>query len=149
MNLTLQRTELINATPWRVFQILTAYENYPFVFPMVTSAKIIRRTENEVEVQAHRSTLFFKHVRFIDHYLSIRADLYQIERTYPAGEGPSDGSRSIWTIEPAHNEKAYFTVWASSDLPFFPGLLMRPYMEHVMFYKLNFPPIIRAAQSAA
>jgi hypothetical protein len=142
MFIHLQHTELVAASPERLFAVLTDYESYPRWNRHVVSATIVRRDEHEAEVLAERTTLIEKKVHFIDTYAP--KPLLQFERRYL---GSNDTARSIWTVEPAHNGQAYFTIEAQMTLPFFPGIIQRPILKR-MFYRINFPPFISAAESS-
>jgi hypothetical protein len=54
--------------------------------------------------------------------------------------------RSVWTVEPAAGGRAYFTIVADADLPPLIGWVVRPLLAR-MFYRLNFPTFIRAAEA--
>ena len=139
MLIQLQHTELVAASPQRLFSILTDYQAYPASNSNVVSATIIRRDEHEAEVFAQRTTLIEKNVRFTDTYAP--KPLLQFVRRYAS----NDKAKSIWTDEQAFGGQAYFTITAEMTLPFVPGIFLRPILEH-MFYRINFPPFIQAAQ---
>jgi polyketide cyclase/dehydrase/lipid transport protein len=136
-----QHTELVAVSPERLFGVLTDYQAYPASNPQVVSATIIGRHGNEVEVEAQRKTLIAKHVRFTDTYAP--KPLLQFVRRY-AGK---DTASSTWTVEPAFGGQAYFTITAEMTVPFVQGVFQRPILKR-MFYHLNFPPFIRAAQAS-
>lgn len=140
MFIHLRHTELVTASPERLFSILTDYEEYPRWNRNVISATTIRRDEHEAEVEAERSTFIGKKVHFIDTYAP--RPLLQFERRYVGNKT----AKSIWTVEPAHDSQAYFTIEAEMTLPFFPGIFQRPILRR-MFYRINFPPFISAAES--
>jgi ribosome-associated toxin RatA of RatAB toxin-antitoxin module len=140
MFIHLRHTELVTASPERLFSVLTDYDEYPRWNRNVISTTVIRRDEHEAEVLAERTTLIGKKVRFIDTYAP--KPLLQFERRYIGNET----ARSTWTVEPAHNGQAYFTIEAEMTLRFFPGIFQRPILKR-MFYRINFPPFIRAAES--
>jgi len=142
MFIHLQHTELVAASPEQLFAVLTDYENYPRSNSNVISATIVRRDEQEAEVRAERSTLIGRKVHFIDRYAP--KPLLQFERRYL---GTNDTARSTWTVEPALNGQAYFTIEAQMTLPFFPGVFQRPILKR-MFYRINFPPFIKAAEGS-
>jgi hypothetical protein len=131
-----QHTELVNATPERLFAVLTDYANYPRSNPQVLKTVVKRQDANGAEVYAERNTPIAKKVTFIDTYAP---PLLQFTRRY-AGEDAS----STWTVEPAFGGRCYFTIVADMRLPFFPGVFLRPILKR-MFYPLNFPPFIHAA----
>jgi len=139
MFIHLQHTELVAASPEQLFAVLTDYEAYPRWNRHVVSATIVRRDEREVEVRAERSTLIEKKAHFIDTYAP--RPLLQFERRYIG----NDTARSTWTVEPAFNGQAYFTIEAQMTLPFFSGIFQRPILKR-MFYRINFPPFISAAE---
>jgi len=93
-----------------------------------------------VEVQAQRRTLIGKHVRFTDTYAP--KPLLQFVRRY----ADNDTAISTWTVEPAFGGQAYFTITAEMTVPFLKGVLLHPILKR-MFYHLNFPTFIRAAQA--
>jgi len=142
MLIHLQHTELVAASPEELYAVLTDYEAYPEWNRNVVSATLVRRDEHEAEVRASRTTLIGKKVHFIDTYAS--KPLLQFERRYIG----NDTARSTWTVEPAYNGQAYFTITAEMTLPFFPGFFQRPILKR-MFYRINFPPFISAAQRSA
>jgi len=135
-------TELIRATPARVFGLLTDYPAMKELFPVVHQIEVVRRERNEVEIIVKRSTTIGRTVHFIDYYAP--APLMQFERHYLQVEGGMK-AKSLWTVEPAWNGCAYFTILSEAKLPFFPGIVMRPLLMR-MFYGINFPPVIRAAE---
>ena len=134
-----QHTELVAITPQQLFAVLTDYQAYPASNPQVVSDTVIGRHGNEVEVEAQRTTLIGKHVRFTDTYAP--KPLLQLVRRY---EG-NDTAISTWTVEPAFGGQAYFTISAEMTVPFVQGFFLYPILKR-MFYHLNFPPFIRAAQ---
>jgi hypothetical protein len=134
-----QHTELVAVSPQHLFAVLTDYQAYPASNPQVVSASVMSRHGNEVEVQAQRTTLIGKHVRFTDTYAP--QPLLQFVRRYTGHET----AISTWTVEPAFGGQAYFTITAERTLPFVQGILLYPMLKR-MFYHLNFPPFIRAAQ---
>src|SRR5215469_12923176 len=136
-----QHTELVAVPPQQLFEVLTDYQNYPASNPQVVSAAIVGRHENEVEVEAQRKTLIMKHVRFTDTYAP--RPLLQFVRRYVG----KDSAISTWTVEPAFGGQAYFTITAEMTVPFVQGVFFRPILKR-MFYHLNFPPFIRAAQGS-
>ena len=141
MLIHLQHTELVPTSPQRLFAILTDYQAYPASNPNVVSAAIIRRDGNEVEVQAQRTTLIERNVRFTDTYAP--NPLLQFVRRYAS----NDTATSTWTVEPAFGGQAYFTITAEMTLPFLKGVFLRPLLKR-MFYRINFPPFIRAVQGS-
>jgi hypothetical protein len=134
-----QHTELVTVSPQHLFAVLTDYQAYPASNPKVISATVIRRHGNEVEVQTQRRTLIGKHARFTDTYTP--APLLQFVRRY----ADNDTAISTWTVEPAFGGQAYFTITAEMTVPFLKGILLYPILRR-MFYPLNFPTFIRAAQ---
>lgn len=58
-----------------------------------------------------------------------------------------NSARSVWTVEPANGGRAYFTIVADADFPPAISWLLRPLLAR-MFYRLNFPTFIRAAEDA-
>jgi ribosome-associated toxin RatA of RatAB toxin-antitoxin module len=134
-----QHTELVAVSPQQLFAILTDYQNYPASNPQVISATVIGQHGNEVEVEAQRKTLIMKQVRFTDTYAP--RPLLQFVRRY----ANKNTAISTWTVEPAFGGQAYFTITAEMTVPFVQGVFQRPILKH-MFYHLNFPPFIRAAQ---
>jgi ribosome-associated toxin RatA of RatAB toxin-antitoxin module len=141
MHIRFQRTELVNADPDRLWHILTDYESYPRTNPLVTHVRVLRRDVHGAEVEADRKVLFEPHAHFFDTYAP--SPLRQLERGY----ANDTGMRSVWTVEPANGDRAYFTIVADADLPPVVGWLMRPFLAR-MFYRLNFPRFIRAAEDA-
>lgn len=141
MLIHLRHTELVAASPEQLFAVLTGYEAYPRWNKNVVSATIVRCDEHEAEVLAERTTLIGKKVHFIDTYAP--KPLLQFERRYIG----NDTATSTWTVEPAHNGQAYFTIEAQITLPFFPGVFQRPILKR-MFYRINFPPFISAAEES-
>ena len=79
-------------------------------------------------------------MRFTDTYSP--KPLLQFSRRY-AGNA---SAQSLWTVEPAYNGQSYFTISAAMTLPFFPGIFLRPLLKR-MFYRINFPPFIQAAEA--
>src|SRR5215469_12014288 len=136
-----QRTELVAVSPQQLFAVLRDYPAYPASNPQVISATVIGRHGNEVEVQAQRTTLIGKYVRFTDTYAP--KPLLQFVRRY-AG---NDTATSTWTVEPAFGGQSYFTITAEMTVPFVKGVFLRPILKR-MFYHLNFQPFIRAAQAS-
>lgn len=134
-----QHTELVAVSPQHLFAVLTDYQTYPASNPKVVSATVIGRHGNQVEVQTQRRTLIGKHTRFTDTYAP--TPLLQFVRRY-AGHKTAI---STWTVEPAFRGQAYFTITAEMTVPFVQGILLYPILKR-MFYPLNFPPFIRAAQ---
>jgi hypothetical protein len=59
----------------------------------------------------------------------------------------NDQAKSIWTVEQAFGGQAYFTITAEMTVSFFPGIFLRPILKR-MFYRINFPPFIRAAEES-
>ena len=135
-----QHTELVAVSPQQLFAVLTDYQAYPASNPQLISATIIARHENEVEVEAQRRTLIGKNVRFTDTYAP--RPLLQFVRRY----ADNDTAISTWTVEPAFGGQAYFTITAEMTVPFVKGIFLRSLLKR-MFYRLNFPPFIRAAQA--
>ena len=84
---------------------------------------------------------------------SVSRQLYEllleiVHRGQQRGELRADAAapaESIWTVEPAFGGQAYFTITAEMTVPFVPGIFLYPILRR-MFYPLNFPPFIRAAQ---
>ncbi len=134
-----QHTELVAVSPQRLFAVLTDYQAYPTSNHQVVSATILGRHGDEVEVQAQRKTFIGKHVHFTDTYAP--RPLLQFVRRY----ADNDTAISTWTVEPAFGGQAYFTITAEMTLPFLQGIILRPLLKG-MFYRLNFPPFIRAAE---
>jgi hypothetical protein len=137
-----QRTELVEATPERLFAVLTDYANYPRANPQVLKAVVKRRDAAGAEVYAERDTPFGKKVTFIDTYAP--PPPLQITRRYVG----QDAASSTWTVEPAFGGRCYFTITAEMRVPFVPGVFLRPILRR-MFYRLNFPPFMHAATRAA
>jgi hypothetical protein len=133
-----QHTELVETTPERLFAVLTDYANYPRVNSQVLKTVVKRQDAHGAEVYAERNTPVGKKVTFIDTYAM--PPLLQFTRRY-VDQGPAS---SVWTVEPAVGDRCYFTIVAQTQMPFFPGVFMRPILRR-MFYPLNFPPFIRAA----
>ena len=134
-----QHTELVVVSPQQLFAVLTDYQAYPASNPKVVSAAVIGQHGNQVEVQTQRRTLIGKHARFTDTYAP--TPLLQFVRRYAGHET----AISTWTVEPAFGGQAYFTITAEMTVPFVQGILLYPILKR-MFYPLNFPPFIRAAQ---
>ena len=141
MHIRFQRTELVNADPDLLWQILTDYEAYPRANPLVTHVRVLHRDMHGAEVQADRKVFFEPHAHFFDTYAP--SPLRQFERRYANDKG----MRSVWTVEPANGNRAYFTIVADADFPLVIGWLLRPLLAR-MFYRLNFPTFIRAAEDA-
>ena len=139
MLIRIQHTELVAVSPQQLFAVLTDYPSYPASNPKVISATVIGRRGNQVEVQTQRKSLIDRHARFTDTYAP--TPLLQFVRRYA-----SNGTAiSTWTVEPAFGGQAYFTITAEITLPLMQGILLYPILRR-MFYPLNFPPFIRAAQ---
>src|SRR5215469_11880188 len=136
-----QHTELVAVSSQQLFAVLTDYQAYPASNPQIVSATVIGQHGNQVEVQAQRTTLIGKHVRFTDTYAP--KPLLQFVRRY----ADNGAAISTWTVEPAFGGKAYFTISAEMTVPFVPGIFLYPILKR-MFYHLNFPPFIRAAQAS-
>ena len=136
-----QHTELVAVSPQQLFDVLTDYQSYPASNPQVVSATIIDRHDNKVEVQAQRTTLIGKQVRFTDTYAP--KPLLQFVRRY----ADNGAAISTWTVEPAFGGQAYFTITAETTMPSVQGIFLYPILKR-MFYHLNFPPFIRAAQAS-
>ena len=134
-----QHTELVAVSPQHLFAVLTDYPACPASNPKVVSATVIGRHGNQVEVQTQRRTLIGKHAHFTDTYAP--TPLLQFVRRY-AGH---DTATSTWTVEPAFGGQAYFTITAEMTVPWVQGIFLYPMLRR-MFYPLNFPPFIRAAQ---
>jgi hypothetical protein len=92
------------------------------------------------EVEADRKVFFEPHAHFYDTYAP--PPLRQLERRYAKDQR----MRSVWTVEPANDGRAYFTIVADADVPPVIGWLLRPLLAR-MFYRLNFPTFIRAAEA--
>jgi ribosome-associated toxin RatA of RatAB toxin-antitoxin module len=142
MHIKFQRTELVDAEPDRLWQILTDYESYPRTNPLVTRVRVLHRDVHGAEVEADRKVFFEPRVHFFDTYSP--PPLRQLERRYAT----ENAMRSVWTVEPANAGRAYFTIVADANLPPVIGWLLRPLLAR-MFYRLNFPTFIRAAEQAA
>jgi len=142
MHIRFQRTELVNADPDLLWQILTDYEAYPRANPLVTHVRVLHRDMHGAEVQADRKVFFEPHAHFFDKYAP--RPLLQLERRYANDKG----MRSVWTVEPATGGRAYLTIVADADLSPVIGWLMRPFLAR-MFYRLNFPTFIRTAEAAS
>ena len=136
-----QHTELVAVSSQQLFAVLTDYQAYPASNPQIVSATVIGQHGNQVEVQAQRTTLIGKHVRFTDTYAP--KPLLQFVRRY----ADNGAAISTWTVEPAFGGQAYFTISAEMTVPFVPGIFLYPILKR-MFYHLNFPPFIRAAQAS-
>lgn len=134
-----QHTELVAVSPQQLFAVLIDYPAYPASNPQVVSATVIDQQGNQMEVLAQRRTLLDKQVCFTDTYAP--EPLLQFVRRY-AGR---DTAISTWTVEPAFGGQAYFTITAEMTVPFVPGIFLYPVLKR-MFYRLNFPPFIQAAQ---
>ena len=136
-----QHTELVAVSPRKLFAVLTDYQAYPASNPQVVSAQIVGEQENAVEVEAQRKTLIGKRVRFTDTYAP--KPLLQFVRRY----ADNDTAGSTWTVEPGFGGQAYFTITAEMTVPFVKGIFLWPILKR-MFYHLNFPTFIRAAQTS-
>jgi ribosome-associated toxin RatA of RatAB toxin-antitoxin module len=139
MHIRFQRTELVNADPDRLWHILTDYESYPSTNRLVKYVRVLHRDMRGAEVEADRKVFFEPHAHFFDIYAA--PPLRQLERRYANNKE----MRSVWTVEPACGARAYFTIVADAELPPVIGFFMRPLLAR-MFYRLNFPTFIRAAQ---
>ena len=96
MHIRFQCTELVNANPDRLWQILTAHETYPQTNPLVTHTRVLHRDMHGAEVEADRKVFFEPHAHFFDTYAP--QPLRQFERRY----ANDTGMRSVWTVEPAN-----------------------------------------------
>jgi ribosome-associated toxin RatA of RatAB toxin-antitoxin module len=139
MHIRFQRTELVNADPDRLWQILTDYDSYPRSNRLVEQVRVLHRDAHRPEVEADRKVFFEPHVHFFDAYAP--RPLRQLTRRYATDKR----MQSVWTVEPANGGRAYFTIVADAELPPVIGWFMRPLLAR-MFYHLNFPTFIRAAE---
>jgi Polyketide cyclase / dehydrase and lipid transport len=140
MHINFQRTELVNASPQRMFAVLTDYARYPRINHYVTGVKVPHHDAHGASVVADRRTPIDRHVRFVDTYAS--SLLLQLERRYSS----NSTAVSTWTVEPAHGGRSYFTIAARMTVPALPGVVLRPQLWR-MLNQINFAPFITVAEA--
>ena len=142
MQIRFQRTELVNASPQRMFAVLTDYAEYPRINGCVTRVKVLHHDAHRASVAADRRTPIEPHVRLVDTYAPL--PLLQLERRYAS----TSTSASTWTVEPAHGGRSYFTIAGCTTVPALLGVVVRR-LVWSMFNQINFAPFIAAAEAHA
>ena len=142
MNIHFHHTATADASAEELFEVVTDYPNYPSFNSALVKVSVVRKDADGAEFLADRKTRIGRQVRAFDRY-ERNGDLV-IERTY-AGEATA---RSTWTIHPVDAGRSTLTIDAAQSMPFFRGLVMKPFLRRI-FYRLNFTPFIREAERRA
>jgi ribosome-associated toxin RatA of RatAB toxin-antitoxin module len=142
MNIHFNDSRPADAPAQTLYDVITDYDAYPRFNSAVRTMQVVERDERRAEFIAGRNTKVEKNAHAYDRY-SRGADLV-IERTY----GPDTDARSTWTIHAVDADHATLNIDASMTMPWWKGLVMKPFLKKI-FYGINFTPFIREAERRA
>ena len=125
-----------------LFQVITDYTDYPQFNSAVRTMQVVSQDDHGAEFVAGRKTKVEKNAHAYDRYA--RGEDLVIERTYGAGTD----ARSTWTIHAVDGEHATLNIDASMTMPWWKGLVMKPFLKKI-FYGINFTPFIEEAEQRA
>jgi ribosome-associated toxin RatA of RatAB toxin-antitoxin module len=145
MNIHFNDTRPANASAETLFDTLTDYANYPKFNSHVITMDLVHHDDVGAEFLAGRNTTVEKNTRAFDHYARRDGDLV-IERTY--GKETGTDARSTWTIHAVDAGHSTLNIDASMTMPWWKGLVMKPFLKKV-FYSINFTPFIAEAEKRA
>ena len=125
-----------------LYDVITDYAAYPRFNTAVRTMQVVRHDEAGAEFVAGRKTKVEKNAHAYDRYA--RGEDLVIERTYGGGTD----ARSTWTIHAVDGGHATLNIDASMTMPWWKGLVMKPFLKKI-FYGINFTPFIEEAEQRA
>lgn len=142
MDIHFKDIQYANAPADKLFEVITDYSSYPRFNPAVESVDVVAKNERGAEFFVIRNTSVGKHVHAFDRYE--RNGDFTIKRTY----GSRSTGRSIWTIHGVDAGRSALTIEATTTMPAWKGVVMRPILKRV-FFRINFTPFLREAERRA
>jgi ribosome-associated toxin RatA of RatAB toxin-antitoxin module len=142
MNIHFNDSRPAGASAETLYAVITDYAAYPRFNYAVRTMRVVQHDERGAEFVAGRSTKVEKNAHAYDRYE--HGDNFVIERTY----GAETDARSTWTIHAVDGGHATLNIDASMTMPWWKGMVMRPFLKK-MFYGINFTPFIKEAERRA
>ena len=142
MQIHFNDTQPAGASAETLYGVITDYASYPRFNSAVRTVQVVSHDEQGAEFIAGRSTKVEKNAHVYDRYE--RGDALVIERTY----GSDTDAGSTWTIHAVDGAHATLNIDASMTMPWWKGLVMKPFLKKI-FYGINFTPFIQEAERRA
>ncbi len=139
MQIHFNDTQPAGASAETLYGVITDYASYPRFNSSVRTVQVVTHDDRGAEFIAGRSTKVEKNAHAYDRY-EVGDDLV-IERTY----GSETDARSTWTIHAVDGSHATLNIDASMTMPWWKGLVMKPFLKKI-FYGINFTPFIEEAE---